>query len=69
MSFFDRRSADPAGERASQLDEQDVMRKKLKSSDTSSELNQHSDAVAKPTMERILACGEITGTMTFLIFY
>ena len=34
MSFFDR-DADPERERSSELDEQDVMRKKFKSSQTS----------------------------------
>ena len=57
MSFSDRRSTDPVEERASELDEQDVMRKKFKSSQTSLEHDQPSDPVAMPTMARILAYG------------
>ena len=56
MSFSDR-IADPEGERSSEIDEQDVMRKKFKISETSSEHNPNSDLVAMSTMERILACG------------
>ena len=35
MSFSDRSSADPVGDRVSELDEQDVMRKEFKSSQKS----------------------------------
>ena len=57
MSFSDRRSTDPVEERASELDEQDIMRKKFKSSQKSLEHNQHFDPVVMSTAERIRACG------------
>ena len=56
MSISDINSADPVGERASELDEQDIMRKKFKSSQKSLEHNQHFDPVVMPTAERIRAC-------------
>ena len=50
MSFSDRSSADPVEERASEQDPMPAF-------STPQPSLQHSDPVAMPTMERILACG------------
>ena len=57
MSNSDKINADPEGERASDLDEQDVVQKKFKSSQKSLENNQNSDQESIPTIVRILECG------------
>ena len=53
MSFYDRINADPVGDHASN---QDIMPEES-NSQTSLQHHQHSDLVAMPTLERILACG------------